>query len=113
MRNLSVRLVCFRRSVGIAPNYWIHATNVRSMLIVTHGIKNLPNHYFSGNDLWVMTNFNKRMQYRKQLKMQVKKSKGIECKGYYIDRKFRSLSSLKKRTYPLTYVEVQKEYLPF
>jgi hypothetical protein len=45
--------------------------------------------------------------------MQVKKSKGIECKGYYIDRKFRSLSSLKKRTYPLTYVEVQKEYLPF
>ncbi len=101
------------RSNAIAANYWIHATNVRSMLIVTHGIKNLPNHYFSGNELWVMTNFGKRMQYRKQLKMQVKKSKGIECKGYYIDRKFRSLSSLKKRTYPLTYVEVQKEYLPF
>jgi hypothetical protein len=45
------------------------------------------------------------------LKMQVKKCRGIECKGYYIE--FRSLSSLKKRTFPLTYVEVVKEEIPF
>lgn len=101
------------QDVSLAHNYLIYAYNVRSMLIITHGIKNLPNHFFSGNELWVMTNFNKRTQYRKMLKMQVKKCRGIECKGYYIERKFRSLSSLKKRTFPLTYVEVVKEEIPF
>lgn len=79
-------------------------------LIITHGIKGFKNHVMSGNELWVMTNCeHKRTQHIKMLKLQLN---GL-TRGYFINRKFRSLTWIEKRLYPLTKVIVKKEKLPF
>jgi hypothetical protein len=94
---------------GIAGNYCIGATNVGSMLIITHGLRHLPNYYMSENELYVFAHFRRRTVNFKQLKIQVKKSRGLECRGYYIDRKFVSLSELKRRRYLVCKIILPKQ----
>ena len=78
------------------------------MLILTHGIKNLPNYYFSGNDLYVLEHFgNKKTIPTKKLSQQVMNKGNRETKGYYIERKFRSLSNLNNRKFPVCKVIVE------
>lgn len=81
--------------------------------IYTHGLKNLPNYLFSGNDLYVIENCKQnRTQRTKMLKIQTI-GKQRPCKGYFIERKFRSLTSLNKRKYPLIKIELKTDKLPF
>lgn len=83
--------------------------------IITHGIKGLLNYYFSGNDLIVLEHFsNKRTKPTKTLKKQFN-GRNKMCRGYYIDRKFKSLTSLVSKQYPLTKVIVSniKSEIPF
>lgn len=85
------------------------------VIIITHGIKGLPNYYFSGNDLMVLEHFsNKRTKPTKILKKQLN-GRDKRCRGYYIERKFKSLTSLISKQYPLTKVIIKniKPELPF
>ena len=66
-------------------------------IIITHGIKYMPYHFFSDNDLVQITHCpNKRTVPTKILK----KQKIGMCRGYFINRKFHSLTSLENRKYP-------------
>lgn len=79
-------------------------------IIFTHGIKGYRNYLFSGEDLYVLTNCKaKRIQYLKRLNKQLN---GL-TRGYFINRKFRSLTWLEKRLYPVTKIVIKKEPLPF
>ena len=69
-------------------------------LILTEGLKGLPYHFFSGNDLVQLSHCpNKRTVPTKVLKKQNNGRYGM-CRGYFINRKFHSLTSLEKRKYP-------------
>lgn len=79
-------------------------------IIITHGIKGFPHHVFSGNDLYVLTHCEgKRTQHEKKLSKQLN---GL-TRGYFINRKFRSLTWLEKRLFPVTKVLYRPEPLPF
>lgn len=84
------------------------------MLIITHGLKSLPNYAFSGNDLYRLEHFsNKRTKKLLKLKPQIMNAKGIKCHGFFIEGKFRSRTSLQKRKYPRTKIIIKTETLPF
>ena len=84
------------------------------MLIITHGLKNLPNYAFSGNELYRLAHFsNKRTKPLRKLKPQIMNAKGIKCHGYFIEGKFRSKTNLDKRKYPKIKIIIQTETLPF
>ena len=87
------------------------------MIVITHGIKNLPNYYFSGNEMYVLEYFgNKKTVPTKKLKTQVMNKGNRETKGYYIERKFRSMTNLNNRKFPLTKIILELkdvEHLPF
>ncbi len=79
-------------------------------IIITHGIKGLPYHFFCGNDLLQISHCpDKRTKPQKFLK----KQKNGLCRGYFIDRKFKSLSWLERRKYPVIRVLVKEEPMPF
>lgn len=74
-------------------------------IIITHGIKGFPNHYFSGNYLIQLEHFSgKRTRPEKVLNKQL----NGRCRGYFIDRKFRSLTWIDKRKYPITKVIIKE-----
>lgn len=79
-------------------------------------IEDLPNYAFSGNDLYALTHFSgKRTKYQRRLKLQTMNKGKRETKGYFVEGKFRSLTSLMRRAYPKTMVildksEVDKKY---
>jgi hypothetical protein len=84
------------------------------MLIITHGLKNLPNYAFSGNGLYRLAHFsNKRTKPLRKLKLQTMNKNSASCNGYFIEGKFRSKTSLEKRKYPTTKIIIQTETLPF
>lgn len=79
-------------------------------LIITHGLKGLPNYAFSGNDLYVLENCKgKRTQPTKRLSIQLN---GL-TRGYFIDRKFRSLTWIERRMYPIIKIVLKQTYKPF
>lgn len=79
-------------------------------IIFTHGIKNEPNYLFSGNELFVLEHFNnKRTQKQKKLSLQLN---GL-TRGYFINRKFRSLTWIDSHKYPTTKIIIITEPLPF
>ena len=83
--------------------------------IITHGIKGLPNYYFSGEDLIVLGHFsNKRTKTTKVLKKQFN-GRNQMCRGYFIARKFKSLTSIERKKYPLTRIIIKnlKQEIPF
>jgi len=70
-------------------------------IIISHGIKGYPHHYFSGGDLIQLKHFSgKRTKPQKILSKQLNGT----CRGYFIDRKFKSLTWIEKRKYPITRV---------
>lgn len=79
------------------------------MLIITHLVKNLQHYAFSGDELFVIENCSgRRTQFTKKLSIQ----KVGRSKGYYINRRFRSLTSLRKRAYPYTKVILPPPVIP-
>jgi hypothetical protein len=85
------------------------------VIIITHGLKGLPHYYFSGKDLLVLGHFSrKRTKTTRILKKQFN-GKDQRCQGYFIDRKFKSLSSLERKKYPVTKILVKnlKQETPF
>lgn len=79
-------------------------------IIVTHGIKSHPNHVRSGSDVYVLTHCKgKRTQHEKKLSMQMN---GL-TRGYFIYRKFRSLTWIERHSYPLTKILFKAEKMPF
>ena len=67
-------------------------------IIITHGIKGYPNHFFSGSDVIQIEHCpNKRTRPTKVLNKQLN---GM-TRGYFLDRKFKSLTWIEKRKYPL------------
>lgn len=74
-------------------------------IIITHGIKGFPNHYFSGSDLIQLEHFSgKRTRPEKVLNKQL----NGRCRGYFLDRKFKSLTWIDKRKYPITKVIIKE-----
>lgn len=82
------------------------------MLVITHGLKNLPHYVFSGDELHLLTHFSgKRTKYQRRLKLQTMNRGKRETKGYFVEGKFRSLTSLMRRAYPKTRVILDKSEL--
>ena len=74
-------------------------------IIITHGIKGYPNHYFSGEELIQLEHFSgKRTRPEKVLSKQL----NGRCRGYFLDRKFKSLTWIEKRKYPVTKVIIKQ-----
>lgn len=74
-------------------------------IIISHGIKGYPNHYFSGEEVIQLEHFSGKR--RKPEKVLSKQLNG-RCRGYFIDRKFRSLTWIEKRKYPVTRVIIKQ-----
>ena len=79
-------------------------------IIITHGIKGMPHHFFCGNELLQLSHCPaKRTKPQKFLK----KQKNGMCRGYFIDRKFKSLTFLESKRYPVIKIILQEDRLPF
>ena len=80
-------------------------------IIITDAIKGFPYHFFSGNDLVQISHCpNKRSVPTKVLKKQHNGRNGM-CRGYFINRKFYSLTFLENRKYPIIKIVLGEEYL--
>lgn len=79
-------------------------------LIITHGIKGYPNYVFSGNDMYLLSHYDGRRTHKeRKLSLQLN---GL-TRGYFINRKFKSLTWIEKRVYPVTKVIYRPTPLPF
>lgn len=76
-------------------------------IIITHGIKGFPHHFFSGSDVIQLSHCPcKRTKPTKFLNKQLN---GM-TRGYFINRKFRSLTWIEKRKYPTVKIILGKEF---
>lgn len=81
-------------------------------LIITHRIKGIKDYAFSGNELYVLPSFVfRRSRSLKRIKMQTIGT----CRGYFINRKFKSITWIESKMYPSTKVIIYKNQgaLPF
>lgn len=81
-----------------------------SYFILTHGLKNIPNYYFSGEDLMVLEYCsNNRTKKTKVLKKQFN-GRNRSCRGWFINGKFMSLTNLEKKKYPIIKIILNQNF---
>ena len=80
-------------------------------LIITHGIKGMPFHFFSEAGIYQMSHCPRKRTLPEQV---IKKICNGLCRGFKIDGRFYSLTALEKRFYPVTRVVFKvKDECPF
>jgi len=73
-------------------------------IIITHGIKGFPNHFFTDKGLLQVEYCPRKRTMPTAFIPKIKTGSGGRCRGYKIDGKFRSLTWLEKRLFPRTLV---------
>lgn len=83
-----------------------------SSLIITHGLKGLPNHFLCEHGLYQLAHCPRKRTLPEKI---IKKRVIGLCRGFTIDGKFYSLTALEKISYPVTKVIniEQEDYCPF
>lgn len=80
-------------------------------LIITHGIKGMPNHFFCEEGIYQKSYCPRKRTMPEQV---IKKIRNGLCRGFKIDGRFYSLTALEKRRYRLSGVVFKvKDNFPF
>ena len=79
-------------------------------LIITHGLKRLPNHFISDLGVLQLCHFKKKRTRSEKILSEIKCG---NSKGVKIDGRFISYAELERRKYPATKVFVETIYCAF